>query len=73
MNKIVEETKAFYKQKIDHGGKVEKYYEYICRLVKRGFRQVEEMHYTETYSPTPATSSIRMLLKIAAAIDRKLR
>ena len=31
------------------------------------------MHYTEKYSPTPATASIRMLLAMAAAKDGELR
>ena len=59
-----------YKRKIGQDGKVEKY---KCRLVAQGFWQVEGVHYTEKYSPTPATASIQMLLAMAAAKDRELR
>ena len=34
---------------------------------------MEGVHYTEKYSPTPATASIRMLLAMAAAKDGELR
>ena len=34
---------------------------------------MEGVHYTEKYSPTPATASIRMLLVMAAAKDGELR
>ena len=34
---------------------------------------MEGVHYTEKYSPTLATSSIRMLLAMAAAKDGELR
>ena len=34
---------------------------------------MEGEHYTEKYSPTPATASIRMLLAMAAAKDGELR
>ena len=44
-----------------------------CRLVAQGFWQVEGVHYTEKYSPTPATTSIRILLAMAAARDGELR
>ena len=63
-------TKMLYKRKIGQDGKVEKY---KCRLVAQGFWQVESVHYTENYSPTPATASIRMLLAMAAAKDGELR
>ena len=59
-----------YNRKIGQDGKVEKY---ECRLVAQGFWQVEGIHYMETYSPTPATASIRMILATAAAKDRELR
>ena len=55
---------------IGQDGKVEKY---KCRLVAQRFWQVEGVHYTEKYSPTPATASIRMLLAMAAAKDGELR
>ena len=69
-DKLVVGTKMLYKRKIGKDGKVEKY---KCRLVAQGFRQVEGVHYTEKYSPTPATASIRMLLAMAAAKDGELR
>ena len=57
-------------RKIGQDGKAEKY---KYRLVAQGFWQVEGVHYTEKYSPTPATASIRMLLAMAAAKDGELR
>ena len=69
-DKLVVGTKMLYKQKIGQDGKVEKY---KSRLVAQGFWQVEGVHYTEKYSPTPATASIRMLLAMAAAKDGKMR
>ena len=63
-------TNMLYKRKIGQDGKVEKY---KCRLVAQGFWQVEGVHYTEKYSPTPAIASIRMLLAMAAAKDGELR
>ena len=69
-DKLVVGTQALYKRKIGQNGKVEKY---KCRLVAQGFWQVEGVHYTEKYLPTPATVWIRMLLAIAAAKDGELR
>ena len=69
-DKLVVGTKMLYKRKIGQGGKVEKY---KYRLVAQGFWQVEGVHYTEKYSPTPVTASIRMLLAMAAAKDGELR
>ena len=69
-DKLVVGTKILYKQKIGQDGKVEKY---KCRLVPQGFWQVEAVHYTEKYSPTPATASIRMFLAMVAAKDGELR
>ena len=69
-DKLVVGTKMLYKRKIGQDGKVEKY---KCRLVAQGFWQVEGVHYTEKYSPTPATASIRVLLARAAAKDGALR
>ena len=63
-------TTMLYKWKIGQDRKVEKY---KCRLVAQGFWQVEGVHYTKTYSPTPAIASIRMLLSMAAAKDGELR
>ena len=69
-DKVVVGKKMFYKRKIGQDGKVEKY---KCRLLAQGFWQVEGVHYTEKYSPTPATASILMLLAMAAAKDGELR
>ena len=69
-DKLVVGTKMLYKRKIGKDGKVEKY---KCRLVAQGFWQVEGVYYTEKYSPTPATASIRMLLAMAAAKVGELR
>ena len=69
-DKLVVGTKMLYRRKIGQDGKVEKY---KCRLVAQGFWQVDGIHYTEKYSPTPATASIRMLLAMAAAKDGELR
>ena len=68
-NKLVVATKVLYKRNIGQDGEVEKYQ---CRLVTQGW-QVEEVYYTENYSPTPAAASIRMLLATAAAKDGELR
>ena len=65
-DKLVVGTKMHDKRKIGQDGKVEKY---KCQLVAQGFWQVEGVNYTETYSPTPATASIRMYLAMAAAKD----
>ena len=66
---LVVGTKMLYKRKIGQDGKVEKY---KCRLVAQGFWQVEGVDYTEKYSPTPATASIRMLLAMIAAKEGEL-
>ena len=63
-------TKMLDTRKIGQDGKIEKI---KCRLVAQGFWQVEGVHYTEKYLPTPATASIRMLLAMAAAKDGELR
>ena len=65
------DIKMLYKRKkIGQNGKIEKY---KCRLVTQGFWKVEGVHYTENYSPTPATASIRTLLAMAASKDGELR
>ena len=69
-DELVVGRKILYKRKIGQDGKVEKY---KCRLVAQGLRQVEGVHCTENYSPTPAAASIRMLLAMAAAKDGELR
>ena len=69
-DKLVVGTKMLYNRKIGQDGKVEKY---KCQLVAQGFWQLESVHYTEKYSPTPATASIRMRFAMAAAKDGELR
>ena len=69
-DKFVVGTHMLYKRKIGKDGKVEKY---KCLLIAQRFWQVEGVHYTEKYSPTPATASIRMLLAMAGAKDGELR
>ena len=53
-DKLVVGRKMLYKRNVGQGGKVEKH---KCRLVALGFLQVEGVHYTEKYTPTPATMS----------------
>ena len=69
-DKLVVGTTMLYKRKIGQDGKDDMY---KCRLIAQGFWQVEGVHYTKKYSPTPATASIRMLLAMAAAKDGELR
>ena len=66
-DKLLVGTKMLNKRKIGEDGKVEKY---KCRLVAQGFWQVEGIHYTEKYSPTPATASIRMFLVTVQRLRR---
>jgi len=68
--KLVVGTKEIFTRKIGKDGEVEKY---KCRLVAKGFRQVKGLHYQETFSPTPAAASIRLVLATAAVEDRELR
>ena len=44
---------------IGKDGQIEKY---KCRLVTQGCRQVKGLHYHESFSPTPAASSMRAVL-----------
>ena len=68
-DKLVLGTKLLYKRKIGQDGKVQKD---KCRLVAQGFWQMEGVHCTGKYSPTPATASIRMFLAMAAVKDGEL-
>ena len=65
-------TEPVFKRKIDKDGEIEKY---KARLVVQRFPQVEGIHYTDSYSPTPtaAINSVRILLAIAEAQDLELR
>ena len=67
--KLLVGTKMLQKRKIGQDREVEKY---KCRLVTQGFWQVQGVHYTENYSPTPAVASTHMLLTTAEAKDREL-
>ena len=69
-DKLVAGTKTLYKQEIGQDGKLEKY---KCRFIEEVFWQVEGVHYTEKYSPTPATASVWVLLAMAVAKDGELR
>ncbi|CAN0144290.1 unnamed protein product, partial [Ascophyllum nodosum] len=46
---------------------------YKCRLVAQGFRQIKDIHYDESSSPTRSQASIRMVLGIAAVKNWELR
>ena len=69
-DKLVVGTKTLYKQEIGQDGKLEKC---KCQFVAQRFCQVGGVHYTEKYSPTPATGSIWMLLAMAVGKDGELR
>ena len=68
--KTVLGTKNICKRKIGKDERIEKY---KCRLVPQGFRQIKDIHYDESSSPTPSHASIRMVLSIAAVKDWELR
>ena len=55
---------------IDKGGNIVKP---KARLVARGFSQVHTVHFLETYAPTPAASSVKLLVAIAVKNDWELR
>ena len=44
-----------------------------ARLVARGFSQVHSEDFLETYAPTPAASSVKLLVAIAVKSKWKLR
>ena len=44
-----------------------------ARLVARGFSQVHTVDFLETYVPTPAASSVKLLVAIAVKNDWDLR
>ena len=69
-DKLVVGTKMLYKRKSDRTARSRST---SVDLSLKKFRQVEGVHYTEKFSPTPATASIRMLLPMAAATDGELR
>ena len=44
-----------------------------ARLVARGFSQVHTVDFLETYAPTPAASSVKLLVAVAVENDWELR
>ena len=57
-------SKWVFKKKRGLSGAVEKY---KARIEARGFMQQEGIDYTETYSPTVCSESIRLMTAVAAA------
>ena len=56
--------------KVDKDGNVVKP---KARLVARGFSQVHTVDFLETYAPTPAASSVKLLVAVAVENDWELR
>ena len=56
--------------KVDKDGNIVKP---IARLVARGFSQVHTVDFLETYAPTPAASSVKLLVAIAVKNDWDLQ
>lgn len=46
---------------------------YKCRPVSQGYRQIKRLHYTKTFCPTPAATSIRLVQATDAAENGELR
>ena len=44
-----------------------------ARLVARGFSQAHNVNFLQTYAPTPAASSVKLLVAIAVKNDWELR
>ena len=44
-----------------------------ARLVARGFSQVHTVDFLEAYAPTPAASSVKLLVAVAVENDWELR
>ena len=55
--------KWIFKKKMKADGSIDKY---KVKLVIKGYKQKEGLHYFDTYSPVTRISSIRMLIAIAA-------
>jgi hypothetical protein len=62
--------KWVFKVKTDADGKVVKY---KSRLVAQGFSQIPGIDYEETFAPVGRTTSLRLLLAIAATNDLEVR
>jgi hypothetical protein len=67
--KSIVTSKWFYKIKHAADGSVEKY---KARFVARGFSQVEEIDYEETFAPVARYNSIRTIITIATSMGWKL-
>ena len=57
--------------KVDKDGNIVK--KPKARLVARGFSQVHTVDFLETYAPTPAASSVKLLVAIAVKNDWDLQ
>lgn len=64
------DTKWVFALKLDKEGNVERF---KARVVARGFKQIEGLDFTDTYSPVAAYSSIRTFLAIAANKDWEIQ
>ena len=62
-------AKCLYKYKVNSFGEITKF---KARLVAKGFSQVPGIDFLETYAPTPASSSIRLLVASAVQYDLDL-
>ena len=63
------ENKWILKKKTDVDGNATVY---RARLVAKGFRQVQGVHYDETFSPVVMLKSVRIMLAIAAFYDYEI-
>src|SRR3982750_1319813 len=63
------ENKWIFKKKTDADGNVTIF---KARLVAKGFRQVQGVHYNETFSPVAMLKSVRIMLAIAAFYDYEI-
>lgn len=62
-------SKWIFKIKRNKDGEIEKY---KARLCARGFSQVKDIDYSETFAPTTRYDSIRMLLSLAAKYNYEI-
>ena len=63
------ENKWIFKKKTDAHGNVTVY---KARLVAKGFRQVQAVHYDETFSPVAMLKSVQIMLGIATFYDYEI-